>query len=230
MIDDEERYRLDRITLIVKIISCMHSATKIKKKFNINDGDGAKELHKICILQTDLNETIQKLCMVIDFNVNIRTQEDRWKMGEILNILQAVERMDIDFNDRGCLTCDEVWNLMNHADQWYSIITETEHADLFKRVIVRNALSFKETIRVVVGIDDNDDSSMVRKQLISSVERCKKGHIDTVSPYGPTLAYIDQILPFVKARVETRMDPNVSNTELNELIESALEGFVDSFE
>jgi hypothetical protein len=225
-VEDEDRYRLDHITIMVKIMSCMNSDTMIKEILKINEGDGKKELVEICILQRRLNETIQELGRVIDFHVNIRTAEDREKMGVILNILQAIERIDTDFGEgRCCLTRDQVWTLMDYADEWYSITSENDTNIFFRRVIIRNALLFKEMIKCVVGIDNKDDSFIVKRHLIACIQRCKQKHTDTVDPYGAVLAYINQILPSMKARVETRMDPNVSNAELNDLIEDALDSF-----
>jgi hypothetical protein len=208
-----ERYVTDRIVLVVKMISGLHSATHLKSILGVKDGDCTDELHKICILPSRLNEVIQKLVRAIDFHPEIRTRTAKWTMGTILNVLQAIERVDVDFGDgRCCLTWDQVWILLDHADQWYSITSEKDHFDLFERVIIRNASSFKAMVRFVVGMDNRDDTSIVRFHLITSIERCKKTHLDTVNPYGAVLAYINEILPDVKARVRFQIDANDSNS------------------
>ena len=208
-----ERYVTDRIILVVKMISGLHSATHLKSILGVKDGDCVKELHKICIQPSRLNEVIQKLVRAIDFHTDIRTRTDKWTMGTILNVLQAIERVDVDFGDgRCCLTWDQVWILLDHADQWCSMTSEKDQFGLFERVIIRNASSFKHMINFVVGMDKRDDTSIVRLHFITSIELCKKNHIDVINPYGAVLAYINEILPDVKPRVRFEIDANDSNS------------------
>jgi hypothetical protein len=169
------------------------------------------------MIPSHLNTVIQKLVRAIDFHTDIRTQKAKWTMGTILNILQAIERVDVDFGDGSCcLTWDQVWTLLDHADEWYSITSEEDHFGLFERVIIRNTKSFKLMVNFVVGMDNSGDTSIVRSHLITSIERYKKNHLDTVNPYGAVLAYIDEILPDTKARVRFQIDANDSNSELCE--------------